>query len=88
MPSDKQRERSTFLAQQAHSIRSRTDELHRRVVSVAGMIMCTEECVASTFAYMAEEHPHRAARLKVLSQAARANVAHERRWIEEHTRDW
>jgi hypothetical protein len=88
MPSDKQRERSMFLVQQAHSIRSQTDELHRRVVSAAEMIMYTEECVASTLARMAEDHPHRAARLKVLSQAAQANVVHERQWIADHTRDW
>ena len=84
MPSEERRERSKYLAQQAHSIRSRSGELHRRVVGVAQMIVETEEDVARTLAYLAQTHPDRAVRLTGLSDAARANVAHERRWIEDH----
>lgn len=87
MPNNKRRDRGECLVQQARSIKRRTDDLHQRVISVAEMIVRTEADVAATLDRLAENHPHRAARLNGLAEAARANVDHEQKWIEDHTPD-
>lgn len=87
MPNDEYHDRGEQLAQQTHSIRSKTDELHGRVLSVARTIMETEEAAARTLDHVANDHPDRAARLRLLSEAARANAAYERQWIADHSPD-
>ena len=84
MATDEQLNSDKGLAHRANSASTRAADLRQRTIKTAKDIVQTEEEVARTFDQMAEDFPHRAPRLKKLSQAAREHAASEKDWIAEH----
>jgi hypothetical protein len=72
-------------AKQAESARTQADELREWLARTAGSVAATEEKIAHTLDRIADSEPHRATRLRKLSEHARQHAEDERRWAEDHT---
>jgi hypothetical protein len=68
------------LAKDAQRVQAFSNSLKARVVEVAEALAKTEEGIAATMDWLVSQQPERAERLKALSESARKQAAHARRW--------
>ena len=71
------------LARDVQRVQAFSQSLKARVVEVAEALARTEESIAATMDWLASQQPGRAERLKALSESARKQAAHARRWGED-----
>ena len=71
------------LARDVQRVQAFSHNLKARVVEVAEALARTEESIAATMDWLASQQPERAERFKVLSESARKQAAHARRWGED-----
>ena len=71
------------LARDIQRVQAFSQNLKARVVEVAEALAKTEEGIAATMDWLASQQPERAERLKALSEHARKQAAHARRWGED-----
>ena len=77
--------RPETLARDAQRVQAFSDSLKVRVVEVAEALAKTEESIAATMDWLADQQPERAERLKALSEAARKQAAEARQWGEDRS---
>jgi len=71
------------LARDIQRVHAFSRNLKARVVEVAEALAKTEDSIAATMDWLASQQPERAERLKALSESARRQAAHARRWGED-----
>jgi hypothetical protein len=60
-------------------------DIRSRVVMTARAVAATEERLAKTLARLADDRPARAGHLRAMSEAAKAQAAHNRQWADAHS---
>ena len=73
------------LARDAQRVLQFSHNLQARVVEVAEALARTEETIAATMDWLADQQPERAERLKALGEAARKQAAEARQWGEDRS---
>jgi hypothetical protein len=68
------------LARDVQRVQAFSHNLKARMVEVAEALAKTEEGIAATMDWLVSQQPERAERLKALSESARKQAAHARRW--------
>ena len=68
------------LAKDIQRVQTFSQNLKARVMEVAESLARTEESIAATMDWLANQQPERAERLKAMSEAAREQAAQARQW--------
>jgi len=68
------------LAKDIQRVQTFSQNLKARVMEVAEALARTEESIAATMDWLANQQPERAERLKAMSEAARQQAAQARQW--------
>ena len=68
------------LAKDIQRVQTFSQNLKARVMEVAESLARTEESIAATMDWLANQQPERAERLKAMSEAARQQAAQARQW--------
>src|SRR5215471_21260546 len=73
------------LAKDIQRVQTFSQNLKARVMEVAEALARTEESIAATMDWLADQQPERAERLKALGEAARKQAAEARQWGEDRS---
>jgi anti-anti-sigma regulatory factor len=76
--------RSRLRKWQAAQARARSQQARARAVALAAKAAATQERLAASLNQASASHPHCAAHLRVLSQAAASHAAQMRQWAYDH----
>jgi hypothetical protein len=81
---DDTRRQARQLRDQARSVRSQAQHIRAQTRAVAEATAATQDQIAGTIDRLADQQPHRAERLRGMSESARKYAARERRRLARH----